>query len=57
MFEFKTVIITKRGSKEDGVAFSVHKFPVSSQAEVDAILAHPSIAGWKYGYSVGMSRE
>ena len=57
MFEFKTLIVTKRGSREDGVKFSVHTFPVSSQEEVDAILRHPSIAGWKYGYSVGMSRE
>lgn len=57
MFEFKTLIVTKRGSRQDDVKFSVHSFPVSSQAEVDAILRHPSIAGWKYGYSVGMSRE
>jgi len=57
MFEFKTLIVTKRGSRQDGVKFSVHSFPVSSQADVDAILRHPSIAGWKYGYSVGMSRE
>ena len=57
MFEFKRLIVTKRGSYKDGVKFSVHSFPVSSQEEVDAILRHPSIAGWKYGYSVGMSRE
>lgn len=57
MFEYKTLIVTKRGSREAGVKFSVHTFPVSSQAEVDAILRHPSIAGWKFGYSVGMSKE
>ena len=57
MFEFKTLIVTKRGSRKDGVEFVVSKFPVSSQEQVDAILRHPSIAGWKYGYSVGMSRE
>lgn len=56
MFEFNTVIITKRGSRQDGVSFSVHKFDVSSQEQVDAILRHPSIAGWKYGYSVGYAK-
>jgi hypothetical protein len=57
MFEFKTLIVTKRGCREDGVKFSVHTFKVSSQEQVNAILAHPSIAGWKYGYSIGYSRE
>ena len=57
MFEYKMIIVTKRGSRQDGVSFSVHSFPVSSQADVDAILRHPSIAGWKYGYSVGYSRQ
>ncbi len=56
MFEFNTVIITKRGSREDGVKFSVHTFPVSSQAEVDAIRNHPAFAGWKYGISVGLAK-
>lgn len=56
MFEFNTVIITKRGSREDGVSFSVHTFPVSSQAEVDAIRNHPAFAGWKYGISVGLAK-
>jgi hypothetical protein len=56
MFEYKMLIVTKRGSRQDGVDFSVHKFEVSSQEQVDAILRHPSIAGWKYGYSIGYSR-
>ena len=56
MFEYNTVIITKRGSIEDGVKFSVHHFPVSSQADVDAITKHPAFAGWKYGISVGLAK-
>lgn len=59
MFEYNTVIITKRGSgREDNWAtpFSVHKFSVSSQEEVDAIIAHPAFAGWKYGISVGLAK-
>ena len=56
MFEYNTAIITKRGSREDGVSFSVHKFPISSQAELDAIIAHPAFAGWKYGISVGLAK-
>lgn len=57
MFEYKMVIITKRGSYKDDVKFSVHKFPVSSQEEMDSIIAHPTFSGWKYGISVGVSRE
>lgn len=57
MFEFDTVIITKRGSIEEGVDFSVHSFSVSSQEEVDAIVAHPTFAGWKYGISVGYAKQ
>ena len=53
MFKFNTVIITKRGCREDGVQFSVHKFPASTEAEVQAIINHPSIKGWKYGISIG----
>jgi len=53
MFKFNTVIITKRGSREDNVKFSVHTFKASTEAEVKAITSHPSIAGWKYGISVG----
>jgi hypothetical protein len=56
MFEFNTIIVTKRGCREDGVNFSVHKFPASTQAEVDAILSHPSIKGWQYGISVGYAK-
>jgi hypothetical protein len=56
MFEFNTVIITKRGCREDGVQFSVHKFSASTEAEVKAIISHPSIAGWKYGISVGYAK-
>jgi hypothetical protein len=56
MFEFNTVIITKRGSREDGVKFSVHKFSATTEAEVKAIVSHPSIAGWKYGYSIGYAK-
>jgi hypothetical protein len=64
MFEFKTLIVTKRGFRaprnEGGevlVPFSVHKFAITSEQDVKKILAHPSIAGWKYGYSIGYSRE
>ncbi len=56
MFEFNTVIITKRGCREDGVQFSVHKFSASTEAEAKAIISHPSIAGWKYGISVGYAK-
>jgi hypothetical protein len=56
MFEFNTVIITKRGCREDGVQFSVHKFSASTPEEVKAIISHPSIAGWKYGISVGYAK-
>lgn len=56
MFEFNTVIITKRGCREDGVNFSVHKFPASTKEEVDAIISHPSIKGWKYGISIGYAK-
>jgi hypothetical protein len=56
MFEYKTAIITKRGCREDGVSFSVHKFPISSREELDAIIAHPAFSGWKYGISVGLSK-
>lgn len=52
MFEFNTIIITKRGCRADGVKFSVHKFSASTKEEVEAITSHPSIAGWKYGYSL-----
>ena len=64
MFEFKTLIITKRGFRlpvsEGGkmiVPFSVHKFHIESEAEANAIIAHPTFAGWEYGISVGYSRE
>ncbi len=56
MFEFNTVIITKRGSREDGVKFSVHTFKATTEQEVQAIVSHPSIAGWKYGYSIGYAK-
>jgi len=56
MFEYNTVIITKRGSIEDGVNFSVHHFPVSSEADIKAITSHPAFAGWKYGISVGLAK-
>jgi hypothetical protein len=56
MFEFNTVIITKRGSREAGVSFSVHTFKATTEAEVKAIVSHPSIAGWKYGYSIGYAK-
>jgi hypothetical protein len=54
--EFNTVIITKRGSgRQDGfkTPFSVHKFSASTEQEVQAIINHPSIKGWKYGISIG----
>lgn len=57
MFEYKTLIITKRGSREDGVKFSVHKFAINSQEQMDSIIAHPAFAGWKYGISVGVSKD
>lgn len=57
MFEFNTVIITKRGSREDGVKFSVHTFKASTDEQVQAIVSHPSIAGWKYGYSIGYANQ
>lgn len=50
---FNTVIITKRGSREDNVNFSVHTFPATTEAEVKAITSHPAFAGWKYGISIG----
>lgn len=53
MKDFNTVVITKRGSKEDGVSFSVHNFPASTEEEVQAIISHPTFAGWKYGISIG----
>jgi hypothetical protein len=53
MFEFNTVIITKRGCREDGVDFSVHKFSASTDEEVKAITSHPAFSGWKYGISIG----
>jgi|LauGreDrversion4_2_1035121.scaffolds.fasta_scaffold120448_5 hypothetical protein len=66
MFEFNTLIVTKRGEnirdwalRNDGKPlemFTVHKFPVSSQEQVDAILSHPSIKGWKYGISIGYAK-
>jgi hypothetical protein len=54
--EFNTVIITKRGCREDGVNFSVHKFSASTEQEVQAIISHPSIKGWKYGISIGYAK-
>ena len=51
--KFNTVIITKRGCREDGVNFSVHKFPASTPEQVQAIVNHPSIKSWKYGISIG----
>lgn len=61
--DYNTLIITKRGEnwldwkkRNDGkpiVNFSVHKFAVSSEKEVRAILNHPSIKGWEYGISIG----
>ena len=66
MFEYKRLLVTKRGEnilewiqRNDGqplIQATVHGFEVSSQEEVDAILAHPTFAGWKYGISVGMSK-
>lgn len=56
MFEFNTVIITKRGSGRENhfdVPATVHTFPASTKEEVEAIISHPSIAGWKYGISIG----
>lgn len=52
MFKFKTLIVTRLGSTADGVESRVSKFTISSQAEADSILRHPSLAGWKYGISV-----
>lgn len=56
MKDFNTVIITKRGCREDGVQFSVHKFSASTEEQVKAIISHPSIAGWKYGISIGYAK-
>ena len=56
MFEYNTIIITKRGCREDNVDFSVHKFSASTQEEVDAITSHPAFAGWKYGISIGYAK-
>lgn len=56
MKDFNTVIITKRGCREDGVNFSVHSFKASTEAEVKAITSHPAIAGWKYGISIGYAK-
>jgi hypothetical protein len=63
MFEYKSVIITKRGfrapASEGGemlVPFSVQRFAVSSQEEIDAIVALPEFQEWEYGISVGYSR-
>jgi len=53
MFEFTKVIFTKRGCRGDGVDFSVHHFSASTEAEVKAIISHPTFAGWKYGISIG----
>jgi hypothetical protein len=52
-FKFNTVIITKRGCREDGVQFSVHKFNATTEQEVQSIIKHPAFAGWKYGISIG----
>lgn len=56
MFEYNTIIITKRGCREDGVNFSVHKFSVKSEQEAQSIIAHPTFQGWKYGISVGYAK-
>lgn len=68
MFDFEkegytTLIITKRGlrapRKEGGatlVPFSVHKFAIESNEQANAIINHPTFAGWKYGISIGMSK-
>lgn len=57
MFEYKTLIVTKRGNIRKNEGFTVHKFPITSEQDVKNILAHPSIAGWKNGYSIGYSKE
>jgi hypothetical protein len=56
MKDFNTIIITKRGCREDGVAFTMHKFSASTQEQVQAIISHPSIKGWKYGISIGYAK-
>lgn len=66
MFEYKTLIITKRGenirdwvARNDGKPLemaTVHKFSITSQEDVESIINHPSIKGWKYGISIGYSR-
>jgi len=56
MKDFNTIIITKRGCQEDGVAFTMHKFSASTQEQVQAIISHPSIKGWKYGISIGYAK-
>jgi hypothetical protein len=52
-WDSNTLIVTKRGSADFKVPFSVHKFPISSRRDAQEILAHPSIAAWPYGISVG----
>ena len=66
MFEYKKVIITKRGEnilewiqRNDGqprVDFTVHSFEVSSDEEIKEIISRPEFAEWKYGISIGLSR-
>ena len=66
MLDFNTVIITKRGEnirawveRNDGKPLqmaTVHKFPASTQEEVQAIINHPSIKGWKNGISIGYAK-
>ncbi len=66
MIDFNTVIITKRGEnirewalRNDGKPlemFTVHKIPATTHEEVDAIESYPSIAGWKYGISIGYAK-
>jgi hypothetical protein len=57
MFKFNTLIVTRLGSTADGVESKVSEFKISSQAEADSILRHPSVAGWKYGVSVDYARN
>lgn len=63
---YKTLIITKRGEnilewiqRNDGkprIDFTVHKFAIESNEQANAIINHPTFAGWKYGISIGMSK-
>jgi hypothetical protein len=57
MFEYKTLIITKRGNKQTGENFSVHKFHITSEEQANAIINHPAFAGWHNGISIGYSKE